>query len=135
MSFECFLLNVLFRFTGKGRYHLYWLLGEPSPHSVVGKCQVFSWMMMPPSQHIDISSLDVTTATVPTEEEDGGGAMFVLYVRACSPIFDKHCALQRDSKKKLFTEGKGRENIYQETQFYRVECGGTTPNADISALM
>ena len=80
MSFECFLLNMLFRFTGKGGYHPYWLLDEPTPHSMVGQCQISSWMMLHPSHHIDISFLGVTTAAVPTEEEDGGGTMFVLYL-------------------------------------------------------
>lgn len=105
MSFECFLLNMLFRFTGKGRYHLYWLLGEPLPDSMVGQCWISSWMMLPPSsQHIDISSLGVIPATVPAEQMDCGGTMFVLYLSELVLLsFDKCHALQRDSKKKLFT--------------------------------
>jgi len=58
-----------------------------------------------------------------------------ISIRACSPVFDKHCALQRDSEKKLFTKRKGRESKYLETQFRREEYEGATPNADISALM
>lgn len=83
-------------------------------------------MMLPLSQHIAINSLGVTTATVPTEEEDGGGTMFVLYLS--EPVLlslINHYALQRDSKKKVFTKGKERENKYLETQFHREEYGGT----------
>lgn len=47
---------------------------------MVGQCQTYSWMMLPLPQHIDISSLGVTTAIVPTEEEDGGKEMFVLHL-------------------------------------------------------
>lgn len=92
--------------------------------------------MLPLSHHIDISSLGVTMAIVLTEEEDCGQTMFGLYLsEPVPPVFDKPCALQRDSKKKLFTKGKGRENKYLETQFHREEYGGTPPHADISALI
>ena len=91
--------------------------------------------MLPPSQHTDISSLGAPTATVPTEEEDGGGTMFILYLSKPVLLFDKVRALQRDSKKKLFTKGKGRENKYLETHFHSEEYGGTTPNGEISAPM
>lgn len=92
--------------------------------------------MLPLSQHMDISSLGVTVAIVSTEEEFCGGTMFVLYLsEPVPPVFDKPCALQRDSKKKLFTKGKGRDNKYLETQFHREEYGGTPLHADINALM
>lgn len=103
----------------------------------VGITSTDCWMMLPLSQHVDISSLGVTMVIVSTEEEDCGGTMFVLYLsEPVPPVFDKPCALQRGSKKKkLFTKGKGRENKYLETQFHREEYGGTPPHADISALM
>lgn len=36
---DVFFLNMLFRFTGKGRYHVYWVLGEPSPHRRCGSAR------------------------------------------------------------------------------------------------
>lgn len=48
--------------------------------------------------------------------------MFVLYLP--QPVLSSliNCALQRDSKKKLFTKEKGREK-YLETQLHREEYG------------
>lgn len=76
----------------------------------VGITSTDCWMMLPLSQHIDISSLGVTMAIVSTEEEDCGGTMFVLYLsEPVPPVFDKPCALQRGSKKKksCLPRGKG----------------------------
>lgn len=69
-------------------------------------------MLLPPSQgwRTDRSSSSVTTTAVPSEEEGGGGTGGSVSIGACSPACGKHWT-QRKYKKKVFAEGKEREQV------------------------
>lgn len=136
MLFEWFFLNMLFRFTGKGRYHLYWLLCEPCSHSMLRQCQI-SRMMLPLSQRIVLSLSSSSVETVAVVSPKKLISMFVLYLSiwACSPLFVNSVHYRETSIKSCLPRVKRERTSTWKLNSIGRNMGLQLQNADISALM